>query len=609
MRSSTSGTSAEAVADVAPRVSDGRGDGIPSQSTDSASSEPGSDPRIARLFEMTSDLLATISLDGRFTLLNPAWERALGWTREELQANPVQQLIHPDDVERTLALLLAGDHRPAHLENFTNRYRHRDGSWRSLLWSARCDGDTWYAAARDVTDRMLLERQALRDPLTRLPNRLLLMDRTRQALSRLGRAGGVVSLLFVDLDRFKAVNDNFGHDVGDRLLVAIAERLAEMMRDSDTVARLGGDEFVILGDEIESDGEALALAERVVRTLNDPFDVGHTEVSMPASIGVALTSDADADPEDLLREADVAMYRAKAAGGGRYEVFDEGLRAELTAHVQIEERLLRALPQNELLLSYQPIMPLAGGRAVGCEALVRWHPDGEEESKIDDLLPSEFLPRAEESGLIVQIGDWVLRTACAQAAAWWSHNYSMPISVNVSARELSERELADRVQRELERFQLPGRALCVEVSEEVVLRDPERARATLAQVRKLGVGIALDNVGARDSSIKLPRNLPLDMLKLDARLVQTFERDRETRAMFAAMIALSHKAGFKAVAVGIENERQLALARELDCTYGQGFLLHRPESPERLSLVGGAGTVTSAPWRPRVRLGQSSRRP
>jgi diguanylate cyclase (GGDEF)-like protein/PAS domain S-box-containing protein len=610
MRSPTSGTRAEAVADVAPRVGDGRSAGTSSpRSNDSASAEPGSDPRIARLFEMTSDLLATISLDGRFTLLNPAWERALGWTREELQANPVQQLIHPDDVERTLALLLAGDHRSAHLENFTNRYRHRDGSWRSLLWSARCDGDTWYAAARDVTDRMLLERQALRDPLTRLPNRLLLMDRTRQALTRLGRGGGVVALLFLDLDRFKAVNDNFGHDVGDRLLIAIAERLAEMMRDSDTVARLGGDEFVILGDEIESEGEALALADRVVRTLSTPFHVGQTEVSMPVSIGVALTTDPEADPEDLLREADVAMYRAKGAGGGRQEVFDESLRAELTAHVQIEERLLRALPQNELLLSYQPIMPLAGGRAVGCEALVRWHPDGEQESTIDDLLPSKFLPRAEESALIVQIGDWVLRTACAQAATWRRHNFSMPISVNVSARELSERELADRLQRELERFQLPGRALCVEVSEEAVLRDPDRARTTLAQVRDLGVGIALDNVGARDSSIKLPRNLPLDMLKLDARLIQTFERDRETRAMVAAMIALSHKAGFKAVAVGIENDRQLALARELDCTYGQGFLLHRPESPEHLSLAGGAGTVTSAPWRPRVRLGQSSRRP
>ena len=576
--------------------------------SDAPEQPPPGDPRIARLFEMTSDLLATISLDGRFTLLNPAWEAVLGWTREELLENPVHELIHPDDVEQTLALLLAGNHRPAHLENFTNRYRHRDGSWRWLLWSARCDGDVWYAAAKDVTDRMWLERQALRDPLTRLPNRLLLMDRTRQALARIGRSGGVVALLFIDLDRFKAINDNFGHDVGDRLLIAVAERLAEMMRDSDTVARLGGDEFVILGEEFETEDEALLLAERVVQTLREPFHVGTVEVSMPASVGVSVTHDAEADPENMLREADVAMYRAKDAGGRRQEIFDESLRRELTAHLQIEERLLRALPQDELVLTYQPIVPLTGGRAVGCEALVRWNPDDEEEAQIEDLLPSQFLPRAEESELIVKIGDWVLRTACAQAAKWRLQGVSMPISVNVSARELAELDLAERVRRELERFQLPGRALCLEFAEDAVLRDPERARTTLNELRSLGVATALDSVGARDASIKLPRNLPLDMLKLDRRLIETFERDREARAMVAAMIALSHKAGFKAVAVGIETNRQLALARELDCTYGQGFLLHRPDSPERLRLAGDSGAVTSAPWRPRVRLGESSRR-
>ncbi len=569
---------------------------------------PTGDPRIARLFEMTSDLLATISLEGRFTLLNPAWEHVLGWTREELQANPIQELIHPDDVEQTLALLLAGNHRPAHLENFTNRYRHRDGSWRWLLWSARCDGDTWYAAAKDVTDRMWLERQALRDPLTHLPNRLLLMDRTRQALARLHRGGGVVALLFVDLDRFKAVNDNFGHDVGDRLLISVAERLAEMMRDSDTVARLGGDEFVILGEALVSDAEALALAERVLQTLKEPFHIGPAEVSMPASVGVSISHDPETDPEAMLREADVAMYRAKGAGGRRLEIFDESLRREMTAHLEIEQRLLKALPHDELVLTYQPILPLAGGRAVGCEALVRWHPDGDEESKIDELLPATFLPRAEDSELIVQIGEWVLNAACAQAAAWRQQGISIPISINVSARELCEPDLAERVRNELTRFQLPGRALCLEVTEEAVLRDPERARATLAEVRRLGVMVALDSFGAGDSSITLPRNLPLDMLKLDRSLIQSFERDRETRAMVAAMIALAHEAGLTAVAVGIETNRQLALARELDCTIGQGFLLHRPDSPERLRFAGDAGAVTSAPWRPRVRLGESKRR-
>src|SRR6266566_3969850 len=246
---------------------------------------------IARLFEMTSELV-------------------VGWTREELLATPVLELIHPDDAEQTLGLMLAGSRHPAHLENFTNRYRHRDGSWRSLLWSARCDGDTWYAAARDMTDRMWLQRQALHDPLTHLPNRLLLMDRTRQALSRLHRSKGVVALLFIDLDRFKAVNDTFGHEIGDKLLIAVSQRLQEMMRDSDTVARLGGDEFVILGEEIEGDAEALALAERVLGVLRAPVRIGSAEVSMPASVGVSVSRNPEADPETLLREADVAMYRA-----------------------------------------------------------------------------------------------------------------------------------------------------------------------------------------------------------------------------------------------------------------------------------------------------------
>src|SRR5947209_11280445 len=256
---------------------------------------------VTRLFEMTSDLLATISLDGRFTLLNPAWEQLLGWSREELISRPISEFLHPDDVERTLALMQSGGQRPSQYENFTNRYRHRDGSWRWLLWSARCDGEEWYAAARDMTDRMWLERQALHDPLTRLPNRLLLMDRTRQALTRLHRSDGAVALLFIDLDRFKAINDNFGHEIGDQLLVCVSERLAEMMRDSDTVARLGGDEFVILAQDIEGESEALALAERVLAALTQPFRVGSVEVSMPASVGVCASQDPHADPETMLR--------------------------------------------------------------------------------------------------------------------------------------------------------------------------------------------------------------------------------------------------------------------------------------------------------------------
>ncbi len=575
-------------------------------------STPNGQARIARLFEMTSDLLATISLDGRFTLLNPAWEHLLGWTLDELQSRPIEDFIHPEDAEQTLLLIRTGTEEQtgeAELESFSNRYRHRDGSWRWLLWSARRDGDTWYASAKDVTDRMVLERQALHDPLTHLPNRLLLMDRARQALARLHRSGGVVAMLFIDLDKFKAVNDNLGHNVGDRLLVGISERLSELMRDSDTVARLGGDEFVILAEDIESDGEALALAERVLDALERPFPVGTTELAMLASVGVSVSHSPDTDPEGMLREADLAMYRAKGAGGRRLEIFDESLRQEVSEQMQIGGRLRDALPRHELLLAYQPILPLAGGQAIGCEALVRWRPrDVDRTSSSGDLLPGTFLPPAEESELIVQIGNWVLHAALAQAEIWRRGGIAIPVSVNISARELTEMDLAERVREELAYCRLPGRALCLEVSEDAVLRDPDRARSALKDVKRLGVSIALDKFGSGQYSLGLPSNLPLDVVKLDRVLISSFDRDKERRAMFAATIALAKEAGLTAVAVGIETNRQLALARELDCAVGQGFLLHGPASPDRVRLRDNVGSVTSAPWRPLVRLSGSERR-
>ena len=567
--------------------------------------------RVARLFEMTNELLATLSVDGCFTLVNPAWERALGWTRAELLSRPLVEFVHADDVDQTLVCMLSGSQRQAELENFTSRFRHRDGEWRTLAWSGRCDGEVWFLAARDVTERQSLERralQALHDPLTKLPNRLLLMDRTRQALARLQRSDGLIALIFIDLDKFKIVNDRYGHDVGDEVLMAVSERLGELMRDSDTVARLGGDEFVILAEELESEAEALALAERVLGALQRTIRVGRTNVSMPASVGISIAADHTADPEAMLREADVAMYRAKGAGGHRLELFGESLRAEASAQLEIEERLLHALPRRELRLTYQPIVPLAGGRAIGCEALLRWHPGDREGATIEELLPAEFLPRASESELIVQIGEWVLHAACAQAATWRRSGIAIPVSVNVSERELVDLDIAERVSAALAKFRLPGPALCIEVSEQAVVHDLERAKEALTSVRRLGVITALDNFGMLEPSLNLTRNLPLDMLKLDRELIETFERDRKTRAMVAGTIALAKEAGLKAVAVGIETQKQLALARELGCTVGQGFLLHRPDLPSRVRLTSGLADVTSAPWRPRVQLGQRDRR-
>jgi diguanylate cyclase (GGDEF)-like protein len=434
------------------------------------------------------------------------------------------------------------------------------------------------------------------------------MDRASQALARLHRSHGAVAMLFIDLDKFKAVNDNLGHEVGDRLLVSVSERLADLMRDSDTVARLGGDEFVVLAEDIDGEGEALALGERILDALERPFPLGTAEVAMLASVGVSVSRSPDTDPDSMLREADLAMYRAKGAGGRRLEIFDERLRQELSSHAQLEGRLRDALPQHELLLAYQPILPLAGGHAVGIEALVRWRPQGSEHAAGEDLLPATFLPPAEDSELIVQIGNWVLHTACAQAEVWRRNGIAIPVSVNVSARELTELDLAERVREELAYCRLPGRALCLEVSEEAVNRDPGRARAALRDVKRLGVSVALDKFGSDGFSVGLPGNLPLDVVKLDRMLTSSFDRDKSRRAMFAATIALAKEAGLTAVAVGIETNRQLALARELHCSIGQGFLLHGPTSPERVRLRESAGSVTSAPWRPFVRLGGSERR-
>jgi EAL domain-containing protein (putative c-di-GMP-specific phosphodiesterase class I) len=346
----------------------------------------------------------------------------------------------------------------------------------------------------------------------------------------------------------------------------------------------------------------------VLDALEKPFPLGSADVAILASVGVSVSDHPDTDPEAMLREADVAMYRAKGAGGRRMELFDERLRRELSTHAEMEGRLRDALPQRELVLAYQPILRLAGGQAIGAEALVRWRPRGDGLASSAEVLPSTFLPPAEESELIVQIGNWVLHAACAQAEIWRRNGITIPVSVNISARELTELDLAERVREELAYCRLPGRALCLEISEEAVLRDPERARTALKDLKRLGVLIALDKFGFSQLSLGLPSNLPLDLVKLDRGLTENFHQDKDRRAMFAATIALAKEAGLTAVAVGIETNRQLALARELDCSVGQGFLLHGPASPERVRFRGGAGSVTSAPWRPLVKLRGNSDR-
>ena len=530
---------------------------------------------MARLFDLSNDLLATLSPEGRLGLLNPAWEELLGWSRDELRARPLSELVHPDDLERTRKQLQAEDAQPASFTSFANRYRHKDGSWRWLLWDGRFEESRWYATARDITDRLQLERQALHDPLTRLPNRLLLMDRARQALARLPRGRNPVALLFIDLDRFKAVNDTLGHAAGDELLILVAQRLIAVLRDSDTVARFGGDEFVILAEDLEGDAEAIAVAERVLHALEESFDVGEAEVSIRASVGVAVAHDPSTDADDLLREADIAMYRAKGSGGQDLELFDERLRRQVAARLDVDDRLRHALPRRELRLAFQPQLRLDGRGRVGWEALLRWHPHG-----LLQVEPSEFLPLAEESRLMLSIGEWVLDAACRQAAHWRRHARVRPtMSVNLSARELAEGDVAERVRAALQRSDLPAAALCMEVTEEAIASDLRSSREALERLRRLGVHIALDRFGSGSSSLSLPGIVPVDTLKIDRHLIHGLEHDPHQRGMVTAMVSLAREMKLRLVAMGIESERQLKLVRRMGCPVGQGFLLAPPQVP------------------------------
>jgi diguanylate cyclase (GGDEF)-like protein/PAS domain S-box-containing protein len=540
------------------------------------------DGEIRRLFELSNDLLATFGRDGCFQYLNPAWERVLGWSREELRSRRAVEFVHPDDLELTMSLAPEPGEPTRDVINFENRYRTRDGGYVWLLWSARSDGHTWYAVAKDVSERKELERRALLDSLTGVPNRLVLMDRLGHALLRQRRSGSQLGVLFVDLDRFKVANDTLGHDVGDELLIEAARRLERTVREMDTVARLGGDEFVVLAEDLASHGDALSLAERLVLAFEPPFEVDGEEVRISASVGLTLAAPgAGGSPEELLREADMAMYRAKAAGRDGFELFDDLARAEAADRVSMASELRHAIERDELYLVYQPLVVVADGTVPGCEALLRWrHPER------GDIPPGSFLPLAEENGLILPIGDWVLGEACRQAAAWRREGRELNVSVNVSPTQLAQPEFVENVQAAALAADVPLHALSVELLETSFTQDPERVVRTLQELRALGVQIALDDFGKGATSLSYFRELPLDVVKLDRAFITGLQSGVEDRAIVAAVVSLAEEMGMAVVAEGIETEDQLAEIRRLGCPHAQGFYFARPARAEDIRLDG-----------------------
>jgi diguanylate cyclase (GGDEF)-like protein/PAS domain S-box-containing protein len=444
------------------------------------------------------------------------------------------------------------------------------------------------ASTREVTElrraQSKLAHQAVHDPLTGVANRVLLVDRLTQALLRMERQPGQLALLFIDLDHFKVINDTHGHETGDRLLVEVGKRLTAIARRLDTVARFGGDEFVLLCDKLSTDEDVRVVADRVVRAIGEPFFNEGIELNITASVGVVVTSDPYAGCENLVRDADAAMYQAKERGRDHYQFFDAGLRDRAVAKNAVGWELAKALERGQFRLEYQPVISLRDRIIVGIEALIRWdHPER------GTIPPAEFIGLAESRGLIVPIGTWVLDEACRQLVEWAPlRDPALPplgVAVNVSGRQLRRTDFVSVVKVALERNGLAPKQLCLEITETALIEETAEARETLEAIAALGVHIALDDFGTGYSSLAHVRQFPVDVLKIDRSFVDRLETNDRERQIVAAVTAMAHVLKMIVIAEGIETPGQLAQLTDLGCDYAQGYLLARPMRPEALALL------------------------
>ena len=432
-----------------------------------------------------------------------------------------------------------------------------------------------YAVERKRSE-VRLARQALQDPLTDLPNRLLFGDRLSVALDRSRRIGLAPAIMFLDVDSFKEVNDSLGHTAGDRLLIVLADRFRALLRPMDTVARIGGDEFTFLFEGLDGEDEAVAIAQRIGDAAGRPVPLGARDgdTSVSVSIGIAMVDDPSVSLDDAIRDADAAMYRAKDLGGARAELFDERSRRRVAQRAPMEDALRAAIHTSQLRVHYQPRVSINGQTGlVGFEALVRWeHPER------GLMAPAEFVPLAEETGLILPLGDWVIEQALRQVQRWRQTRPGMTISVNVSRRQLQDPGLAGRLSEAMLRAAADPEVLWLEVAEDTVVGDPEPAARALDGLREIGVRVAIDDFGAGRSSLSTLRHLPVDMLKIHQSFVAGLGTtpDSDGDAVVAAVVDLGHALGLSVIAEGVETDQQLAHLRDLGCDGAQGFLFSQP---------------------------------
>ena len=573
-----------------------------------------SEERFRSLVRNSIDVQLITTADGRITYESAAVERVLGHRVEDRLGRNALDDLHPDD--RVWAEQMLGDvaRLPASQVSAEVRVRHADGSWlvieavaKNLLQDPAVGGIV--VNYRDVTGRKSLEdelkRQAFHDSLTGLANRALFADRLQHASSRAERAPTTLAVLFVDLDDFKTVNDSLGHSEGDLLLTEVAERLRAAVRAGDTIARMGGDEFAILIEDPVEGETPVDVGRRLLAQLEAPFVHGAKELFVRASIGIAVTRGRDHTPEEVLRNADVAMYTAKSNGKNRLEVFEPGMHTAALTRLALKGDLERALERNEFTLVYQPIVRLGEGRITGVEALIRW-----QHRERGLVGPTDFIPVAEETGLILPLGRWVLEQACAQAATWNAMSPEpITMSVNVSGRQLQQPAFPAEVAAVLASTRLKPELLTLELTESVLMQDAEAATAMLVELKNLGVRLAIDDFGTGYSSLNYLRRFPIDELKIDRSFVSSLDDGPTQSAVVLSILRLSETLHLETVAEGIEEPSQLAALRELGADLGQGYLFARPLDPPAMTklitanapLVAATGDAAPAGQRARVR--------
>jgi len=540
-------------------------------------------PSVAYIFEP--------GINGRCLYISPSVEEVLGYPRRQWLTDHGlwDRILHPEDEERVTANEAECERSG---DKLVQEYRLRSADGRDVwirdemtVVRDRNTDDTplFYGVFLDVSDRKRMEselqRLALFDPLTGLPNRALFADRLRQVLSRRGRSTAT-AVYFLDLDRFKRINDSLGHAAGDEVLREVAGRLRSVLRPEDTVARFGGDEFTILCESVEGVLEAVSIADRLQGPLAHPVRARGAELRLSASIGVALAEPGDGVAgERLIEDADAAMYRAKERGGARTELFDRAMRERAVEALAIEQELQRALELGELRLFYQPTIDLATGELAGAEALVRWqHPER------GLLAPESFLHVAEETGLVVPLGAWVVEEAARTLAEWRSRpqGAGLQLSLNLGARELTHPDAVSTVLGAVRRSGVDPAALTIEVTESTAMADGDTGFRALRDLSAEGLRVAIDDFGTGYSSLDQLRRMPVDVVKVDRSFVRAMSDDPTDRELVAAVVGMGQALNLVVVAEGIETQEQASMLRNLGCDYGQGFLFARPLPAEKL---------------------------